>query len=125
VTALADTLNGEVTSYALESNGTVWSWGVNTFYGAYGNGTTCSSGPCNSDTPVQVSGITNAMAISAGVVSGYALASDGTVWAWGGGQNGELGTGNLFSSADVPQHIAGLSGVTAIGDFGYSVVPNP
>jgi alpha-tubulin suppressor-like RCC1 family protein len=123
VTAVATTVPSESTQYALESNGTVWSWGFNSFYGSYGNGTTCSSGSCNSDNPVQVSGITNATAISAGVESGYALKSDGTVWAWGGGQAGELGNGNPFASADVPLQVAGLSGVTAIGDFGYALVP--
>ncbi|HJP79986.1 MAG TPA: hypothetical protein VJ914_37285 [Pseudonocardiaceae bacterium] len=123
VTALADSAQGESTQYALESNGTVWSWGYNSFQGSYGNGTTCTSGPCFSDTPVQVSGITNATAIASATESGYALTSDGTVWAWGGGQDGELGNGNYSATADVPQQVPGLSGVTALGDYGYSLVP--
>jgi alpha-tubulin suppressor-like RCC1 family protein len=74
---------------------------------------------------VQVSGITTATAISAGAVSGYALKSDGTVWAWGGGQDGELGTGQDLSADDAPQQVAGLFGITAIGGYGYSLVPTP
>ena len=52
-----------------------------------------------------------------------ALKSDGTVWSWGDDTMFELGDGSYFASADVPQQVAGLSGVTAISDFGYSLVP--
>jgi alpha-tubulin suppressor-like RCC1 family protein len=127
VTAVARTNYGSTsTVYALRSDGTVWAWGWNSQEGRYGNGTTCASPgtACYSDTPVQVSGLT-ATAISIGWAAAYALKSDGTVWAWGGGGSGALGDGKQFTSSAVPVQIAGLSGVTAIGDFGYSVVPNP
>ncbi|MFD2417713.1 RCC1 domain-containing protein [Amycolatopsis pigmentata] len=114
---------GPSTYYALRSDGTVWAWGDNTWTGALGNGTTCSTNSCYTTDPVQVTGLTGVTAVSAGVVTGYALRSDGTVWAWGGGQDGALGDGQLFTSSSVPVRIAGLSGVSAIGDFGYSVVP--
>jgi alpha-tubulin suppressor-like RCC1 family protein len=121
VTAFARTW---ATDYALRSDGTVWAWGQNE-NGSYGNGTTCPLGDtCYSDTPVQVNGLT-ATAISAGGTAAYALRADGTVWAWGGGQDGELGDGNLFAQSAVPVQIAGLSGVSAIGDYGYAVVPTP
>jgi predicted signal transduction protein with EAL and GGDEF domain len=44
---------------------------------------------------VQVSGLTGITAIAAGSYTGYALREDGTVRAWGGGGNGELGNGTL------------------------------
>ena len=56
--------------------------------------------------------------IAAGDSSGYALKSDGTVWAWGDNTYGQLGTGTplqLDAGAG-----AGLSGVKAISaGLGY------
>jgi len=45
------------------------------------------------DVPVQVKGISEVKAISAGGVFSLALKQDGTVWAWGCNAHGELGTG--------------------------------
>ena len=51
---------GQTHAMALKSDGTVWSWGDNT-YGELGNG---SGDPSN--VPVQATGLTNVIAISAG-----------------------------------------------------------
>jgi alpha-tubulin suppressor-like RCC1 family protein len=48
---------------ALKSDGTVWAWGYN-LKGELGDGTTTER-----DTPVQVSGLTGAVAIAAGTAS--------------------------------------------------------
>lgn len=69
---------------ALKGDGTVWAWGANS-YGTLGNNTTNSS-----LTPVQVQGLSNIIAISAGLTHGVALKADGTVWAWGNGLYGKL-----------------------------------
>jgi hypothetical protein len=67
-------------SLALKSDGSVWAWGAG-YYGQLGNGTTgpetCAySLPC-STTPVQVSNLTNVIAVAAGNYHSLALKSDG------------------------------------------------
>lgn len=114
-------------SLALLSDGTVWAWGNNSF-GQLGDGTTVSKA-----TPVQVVGITNAIAIAAGgsasknsSVMGMALLADGTVKTWGGNSYGQLGNGTIVNSS-VPVAVSGLTGVTAIasgGDFAYALLSN-
>jgi alpha-tubulin suppressor-like RCC1 family protein len=71
---------------ALKSDGTVWTWGRNT-YGQLGDDTTD-----NSSTPVKA-GISNVVDIAVGSHHTVALKSDGTVWAWGLNTEGELGDG--------------------------------
>lgn len=41
--------------------------------------------------PVQVKGLTDVISVSAGDTHSLALRKDGTVWAWGGNEQGELG----------------------------------
>ncbi|HEU5453104.1 MAG TPA: hypothetical protein VFU76_14010, partial [Terriglobales bacterium] len=99
-------------SLALRVDGTVWGWGYNA-NGEVGNGV-FSSGGCNCVAyPVQVSALTGVVAVAAGYQHSLALKSDGTVWAWGYGYDGELGDGNSTRSS-VPVQVSGLSGVVAI-----------
>lgn len=80
------------TSYVLRENGTVWGWGANGS-GQVGDGSNNNS----RSTPVQVVERTtlipldSIIGISAGVVFGVALDEDGSVWAWGDDNNGEIG----------------------------------
>jgi alpha-tubulin suppressor-like RCC1 family protein len=104
---------------ALKSDGTVWAWGLNTG-GIFGDGGKASL----SASPVQVPGLTDVVAIAAGERTGYALRSDGTVWAWGYGGYGEIGDGEIHEESVLPKQIPGLSGITAIGagsDFALAV----
>ena len=79
---------------ALDKDGTVWAWGLNT-YGQLGNNTTTGS-----SLPVQVKiangdlNLTNVVSISAGYQHNIALRKDGTVWAWGRNDGGQLGNSN-------------------------------
>ncbi len=94
--------------YALKNNGTVWAWGQNS-YGQIGNGVTGA----NVLSPVQVSGLTNVIAISSNGYHCLALKNDGTVWAWGYNSNGQLGDGTT-SNRNVPVQVSGLTNVASI-----------
>jgi alpha-tubulin suppressor-like RCC1 family protein len=96
-------------SLALRSDGTVWAWGDND-YGQLGNGTT--SYPVTYS-PAQVRGLTNVRAIAAGGYHALALRSDGTVWAWGSNNHGELGDGTTMDRSTTVQ-VTGLANVQAI-----------
>jgi alpha-tubulin suppressor-like RCC1 family protein len=97
VTGLASTIAisvGTASACALQSDGTVMCWGDDT-YGELGSGSTsdaatCSFGPC-SPTPVEVTGISDAIGISVGDGAACALLSGGTVTCWGLDADGELG----------------------------------
>jgi len=88
----------------LQSDGSVVCWGNNT-YGQLGNG---SRSP--STTPVTVSGITNAISISAGLSHSCAVLANGQVLCWGRNDQGQLGIarpGDLPSSP-TPQYVSGF-----------------
>ena len=89
-----------------------WGWGLNHFSQAGNN--TCS--PCT--TPVQVSGLTNVVAISAGAYHSLALRSDGSVWGWGYNNDGEAGN-NTCSPCTTPVQVSGLTNVVAISAGAY------
>jgi alpha-tubulin suppressor-like RCC1 family protein len=78
---------GSFTMY-LKKDGTVWMTGDGRF-GAMGNGTNTAE----NNTPVQVSNLTNVVAIAAGNNNPYALRSDGTVWGWAINNQGQMGDG--------------------------------
>jgi alpha-tubulin suppressor-like RCC1 family protein len=80
---------------AIRSSGGVSCWGDNSD-GQMGNGTAASP----QLTPLPVKGLTGKKAtmISAGGSHTCAVLSDKTVWCWGAGGNGQLGTGNTDAS---------------------------
>ncbi len=84
------------------SKGRVWAWGENGD-GQLGNN---RSGD-DSTVPVRVPSIFMARQVSAGCDFSLALMEDGTVWSWGNGAHGQLGTGDR-TSQDVPQEVKGL-----------------
>ena len=104
-------------SLALKSDGTVLAWGGNV-YGGLGDGSATTR-----YTPVQVSGLgagSGVIAIAAAEDHSLALKSDGTVLAWGGNVNGQVGDGST-TTRYTPVQVSGLgagSGVIAIAAGG-------
>jgi alpha-tubulin suppressor-like RCC1 family protein len=79
--------SGDGHSAVLKSDGTVWTFGANAC-GQLGNGDNSNAPQYQ---PVQVPGLTNVVWIAARDHHTQALKSDGTVWSWGSGEQGELG----------------------------------
>ncbi len=77
---------GDNHSMALRGDGTVWAWGYN-LNGELGKGNINEKNP----SPIQVAGLENVVAIAAGSNYSMALKEDGTLWAWGKNNVGQLG----------------------------------
>ena len=98
---------------ALSSDGTVWAWGHN------GSGQLGNGGTGLAKTPMQVVGpggtghLSGVVALAGGATHTMALRIDGTVWAWGYNEQGQLGNGTNVNSG-VPVQVGGLTGVKAI-----------
>lgn len=92
-------------SAALPGDGTVKSWGSN-INGQLGNDSTFDS-----NTPVQTFLPTEAKITSFAGKNDHTLAlqDDGTVWAWGFGQSGQLGTGD-YNDSPAPVKVTALAG---------------
>ncbi len=102
---------GNLFSAAVESDGSVWTWGYNA-YGQLGVGMTT-----NEDTPQRVPLPQPATEIYAGGdnwVNGHmvAILSNGKMMAWGNDQWGQLGDGVSGSPSSTPQSVHMPSGVT-------------
>ena len=65
-----------------------------------------------------MSGLTGVIAIAVGRDHSLALKSDGTVWAWGFNQYGQLGD-STTTQRTTPVQVSGLTGVIAIASGGY------
>lgn len=100
----------------LRSDGTVVSWGFN-FDGEMGNGTTTTSGCACVASPV-ISSITNVIQVDTGLFHTVALKADGTVWAWGFNQAGQLGDGTQDDRSlptQVGVGVTGFENIIAVG----------
>ena len=77
-----------VHAMATKTDGTLWTWGRNS-YGQLGVGDVT-----NRSSPVQVGSLTNWSKVSGGGLHSIAIKTDGTLWSWGVTNDGRLGDGN-------------------------------
>ena len=104
------------TSLALRSDGSVWSWGLNSS-GQLGNGTTL-----NSPAPTLV-GVLGAVSLSQGgpTSNAFAIKSDGTLWGWGSNSRSQLGDGTATMRTS-PVEVIGISNVIAVAGGSFHTV---
>jgi alpha-tubulin suppressor-like RCC1 family protein len=100
---------GGAHTLAIAQSGIVWAWGSNGL-GQLGNNSTAAS----SYAPVQVSGLANVVAVSAGSNHSLAVRSDGSVVAWGSNSSNELGNSGAGSLSRVPVPTGITAGAVAV-----------
>lgn len=118
ITAIA---TGAAHNLALRASGTVWAWGRED----KGQLATSPSKRRQFD-PVRVPSLPFTTSIATGGKHSLALTSDGSVWAWGDNEYGQLGTDPALLSETynvVPTQIPNLTGVQALaGGPSHSLV---
>ena len=88
-------------SVGIRSNGTAWAWGIASS-GRIGDNTTA-----NKSSPVSVvGGFTDWIQVSAGSESTFGLRANGTAWAWGRNNFGQLGD-NTVTNRSSPVSVVG------------------
>jgi alpha-tubulin suppressor-like RCC1 family protein len=99
-------------SIALKTDGTMWAWGSPSSYGGIPLNLPDSS---NRSSPIQVGSDTNWAYITQGVNFGFAVKTDGTLWAWGSNDYGQLGL-NIASTINKssPTQVGALTNWSAI-----------
>jgi len=93
---------------ALRADGTLWAWGRN-YEGQLGIGTFSTNSPRGMNTPQRVGTATNWQAAVEVQRHTVALRADGTLWAWGANDSGQLGIGTFTVTVprglNIPQQV--------------------
>jgi alpha-tubulin suppressor-like RCC1 family protein len=111
---VANLAEGGHQSLALLPNQEVLAWGKNS-QGQVGDGSTTQR-----TSPVAVVGpggsglLGSVVELGAGDNFSLALKSDGTIWSFGNGSNGQLGDGTTSNQQDTPVQVSQASGLTAV-----------
>ena len=98
-------------SFGITATGDLFGWGDNS--GAQ-IGTGITGGPLTTPTQLITSPAKRWVAVAPSDRSTYAIASDGTLWAWGENINGELGLGTI-TSYEGPKQVGSANDWVAIG----------
>lgn len=107
---VVDFAMGTKHSVAVKADGTVWSWGANG-KGELGLGNNNKTNL--SSTPMKVPGLTDIIKVVAGKEHTLTLKKDGTVWAWGANDRGQIGNGTT-KVQQTPIKVSGLSDIISI-----------
>jgi len=104
---------GSKFSVALRADGTVWTWGSNT-YGELG----INSNQDYIDKPKQVQTLSNIENIGAGYYHAVALTKNKEVYTWGLNAQGQLGIGNTTNTKE-PVKVEGLENIVKVDAYKY------
>jgi alpha-tubulin suppressor-like RCC1 family protein len=108
---------GQYHTVALKTDGTLWSWGRNT-YGALGvNNITSISTPVTT-----LLGGTNWKSIACGNYHTVALKTDGTLWNWGRNDFGQLGVNDTTNRSTPVTTLLGGTNWKSIAGGGYHTI---
>ena len=97
-------------SFAIKANGTLWSWGSNT-YGQLG-----INNQTNYSSPKQIPGTTWKSIMNGSSTMAGAIKTDGTLWMWGNGQGGGLAQ-NSRTKYSSPRQVPGSWKQGAVGGY--------
>ena len=127
VSGLASFIGGNNACFAFKTDGTLWGWGANEFgflaqpgddYSGSGSG----PGPHKSS-PVQIPGTTWRIISPNSYGTAFGIKTDGTLWAWGHGDNGILAQNNPSNNdRSSPVQIPGTTWKTVLATGGASTV---
>lgn len=107
-------------SVALKIDGSLWTWGHNEV-GQLGNGTrkSCADYPCLPETlsgtnqPSQVGTGYSTISANSGANHALALKPDGSVWAWGLGESGQIGNNSTLDALSPTKVGSGFTKISA------------
>jgi alpha-tubulin suppressor-like RCC1 family protein len=104
---------------AIKTDGTLWTWGMNTS-GQLGDNTIATK-----SSPIQtISAGTNWKLISVGYYYTAAIKTDGTLWTWGKNDYGQLGDNTVAHKSSPVQTIAGGTNWNLISAGNYHIAAN-
>lgn len=89
-------------SFAIKTDGTLWSWGNNS------NGQLGLGDSTQRSAPTQVGTSTNWKVVATGNNHTLAIKTDGTLWAWGYNYYGQLGLGDM-TQRNIPVQVGNLT----------------
>jgi alpha-tubulin suppressor-like RCC1 family protein len=108
--------SGSSYTAAIKTDGTLWTWGIGN------NGQLGTNDTINRSTPVTTfAGGTNWKQLSAGYDFIAAIKTDGTLWTWGIGNNGQLGTNDTINRSTPVTTFAGGSSWKQVSAKGTSL----
>ena len=109
---------GNTHSLAVKTDGSLWAWGWNRI-GALGDGTYWNT----RTKPIRVKGMDkDVVMVAAGSWHSLALKSDGSLWAWGDNEYGQLGDGTNYMRVEPVRIVnSGVVWVDTSGDSSFYV----
>jgi alpha-tubulin suppressor-like RCC1 family protein len=116
-------VNESCHSLVLRADGTVWGWGCNSDWDL---GATAPDGDDRTSIPIQATGLDQVRALAFGYGHALAVRADGTVWAWGENDHGQVGSPtedcpiHKRPCSQVPIPVPGLRDAKAVAATDYS-----